>query len=46
MEVNDGSSLGGIQCVLPLEGVDDATMKGKSLRLIDFFDVPNGSIVH
>ncbi|KAL7438410.1 hypothetical protein ACHAXH_005862 [Discostella pseudostelligera] len=27
VEVNDGSSLGGIQCVLPLEGVDDATMK-------------------
>ena len=30
VEVNDGSSLGGIQCVLPLEGVDDATMEGTS----------------
>lgn len=38
MEVNDGSSLGGIQCVLPLEGVDDATMEGKSFHALNCFD--------
>ena len=29
VEVNDGSSMGGIQCVLPFDDVDEATMKGE-----------------
>ena len=28
VEVNDGSSMSGIQCVLPFDDVDEATMKG------------------
>eukprot|EP00980_Cylindrotheca_fusiformis_P011002 scaffold2526_cov131-Cylindrotheca_fusiformis.AAC.18 len=28
VEVNDGSNLGGIQCVLSFEGIDEATRKG------------------
>jgi len=29
VEVNDGSSMSGIQCVLPFDDVDEDTMKGK-----------------
>lgn len=29
VEVNDGSNLSGIQCVLPFDSVDEDTMKGK-----------------
>ena len=28
VEVNDGSSMSGIQCVLPFDDVDEDTMKG------------------
>ena len=31
VEVNDGSNLSGIQCVLPFDSVDEDTMKGKCL---------------
>lgn len=33
VEVNDGSSLSGIQCVLPFDNVDEETLAGKSLTL-------------
>lgn len=33
VEVNDGSNLGGIQCVLPFNDIDDVTKKGKILNL-------------
>jgi aspartyl/asparaginyl-tRNA synthetase len=29
VEVNDGSNMSGIQCVLPFDSVDEDTMKGK-----------------
>ena len=34
VEVNDGSSMSGIQCVLPFDDVDEETMKGKLHFLI------------
>ena len=33
VEVNDGSNMGGIQCVLSFDAIDDATEKGKSFLL-------------
>ena len=33
VEVNDGSSMSGIQCVLPFDDVDEDTMKGKRVCL-------------
>ena len=33
VEVNDGSSMSGIQCVLPFDDVDEDTMKGKRVYL-------------
>lgn len=29
VEVNDGSNMSGIQCVVPFDGVDEATLEGK-----------------
>ena len=37
VEVNDGSSMSGIQCVLPFDGVDEDTMKGKRDVMISIF---------
>lgn len=37
VEVNDGSSMSGIQCVLPFDGVDEDTMKGKRNDVISIF---------
>ncbi len=37
VEVNDGSSMSGIQCVLPFDGVDEDTMKGKRDDMIIIF---------
>ena len=37
VEVNDGSSMSGIQCVLPFDGVDEDTMKGKRDDMISIF---------
>ena len=34
VEVNDGSSMSGIQCVLPFDNVDEDTMKGKRAFII------------
>lgn len=34
VEVNDGSSMSGIQCVLPFDNVDEDTMKGKRVFII------------
>ena len=31
VEVNDGSSMSGIQCVLPFDDIDEATLGGTSL---------------
>lgn len=31
VEINDGSNMGGIQCVLPFEDVDEDTLKGVSM---------------
>ena len=28
VEVNDGSTMSGIQCVVPFDGVDEATLQG------------------
>jgi asparaginyl-tRNA synthetase len=33
VEVNDGSNLGGIQCVASFDDIDEATKQGKSLPL-------------
>jgi hypothetical protein len=37
VEVNDGSNMSGIQCVLPFDGVDEDTMKGKRDVMISIF---------
>lgn len=37
VEVNDGSNMSGIQCVLPFDGVDEDTMKGKRDDMISIF---------
>jgi hypothetical protein len=34
VEVNDGSSMSGIQCVLPFDAVDEDTMKGMCIALL------------
>ena len=34
VEVNDGSSMSGIQCVLPFDAVDEDTMKGMCISLL------------
>jgi hypothetical protein len=39
VEVNDGSSMSGIQCVLPFDGVDEDTMKGKRDAMISIFQL-------
>lgn len=36
MEVNDGSSMGGIQCVLPFNAVDESTMMGECVSFVLF----------
>ena len=36
VEVNDGSSMSGIQCVLPFDDVDEDTMKGMCMLCLDY----------
>ena len=36
VEVNDGSNMSGIQCVLPFDSVDEDTMKGKYILCVLF----------
>ena len=36
VEVNDGSSMGGIQCVLPFNAVDESTMMGECVSFVLF----------
>jgi hypothetical protein len=40
VEVNDGSSLSGIQCVLPFDDINDDTRAGESCMLILLSTVP------
>ena len=39
VEVNDGSSMSGIQCVLPFDDVDEDTMKGMCIILFGIFTI-------